>query len=305
MSGVLVVDKPGGASSHDVVQWARRAFGTRAVGHAGTLDPMATGVLVLLVGEATKLSPFLTLADKRYVADVILGAETDSLDADGSIVAEAPIPPGLEKETVLDALAPMLGRVDQEAPAVSAIKVDGRALHERVRRGEDVRGPVRPVVLHEARVLDVSSTTIRLELHCGKGYYVRSLARDLGRALGTLGHLGALRRTASGPFRIEDAYVGERLRTVRDDSGRAELRGALLSLASACEGMERAHLTEAGTLHARHGRRVPFEEAGLSRAIDPEAQVAMLDPAGQLVAVGTADEVGSLRVVRGFASEAG
>lgn len=305
MSGVLVVDKPGGASSHDVVQWGRRAFATRSVGHAGTLDPMATGVLLLLVDEATKLSPFLTLDDKRYLAEIRLGADTDSLDADGIVLAEAPIPAGLTDAAVRAALAPMVGEVEQEAPAVSAIKVEGRALHERFRRGEAVRGPVRRVVLHGAEVLEVGPATIRLEVHCGKGYYVRSLARDLARALGTVGHLAALRRTASGPFRVEGAFPGERLREVRDEVARAELRGALVGLADACAGMERARLTEVGATHARHGRRVPFQEAGISGPLDPSVPVAMLGPSGQLVAVGRADAPGSLRIVRGFATEAG
>lgn len=305
MSGVLVVDKPRGASSHDVVRWARRAFETRAVGHAGTLDPLATGVLVLLVGEATKLSPFLTLDDKRYLAEIRLGSETDSLDADGAVVAEAPVPAAITDEAVRLALAPMLGEVEQEAPAVSAIKVDGKALHERVRRGEAVRGPVRKVFLHQANVLDVEPGTVRLAVHCGKGYYVRSLARDLARALGTLGHLAALRRTASGPFRIEGALPAEHLRAIRDAHARAELRGALLNLPDACGGMERVRLTDAGAAHALHGRPVPYEEAGLARQLDPSAPVAMLGPSGGLVAVGRADVPGALRVVRGFTRDAG
>ncbi len=305
MNGLLVVDKPRGASSHDVVRWGRRAFGTKSVGHAGTLDPMATGVLLLLVGEATKLSPFLTLADKRYVADVALGAETDSLDADGAVVGTAPVPEGIDAARVRVALEPMRGEVDQEAPAVSAIKVGGRALHERVRRGEDVRGPVRRVVLHEANVLAVEGASIRLEIHCGKGYYVRSLARDLARALGTMGHLTALRRTASGRFDLERAVPGEALREARDDAARARLARAVVDLPEACDGMLLAQLTETGAAHARHGRRVPYEEAGLPDAPDPDVHVAMLAPSGELLAVGRAEEPGALRVVRGFARGAG
>ncbi|MBC7173866.1 MAG: tRNA pseudouridine(55) synthase TruB [Polyangiaceae bacterium] len=300
MNGILVVDKPRGASSHDVVQWGRRAFGTRSVGHAGTLDPMATGVLLLLVGEATKLSAFLTLADKRYVAEVALGAETDSLDADGVVVTELPVPGSISIDSVRAALGPMLGSVEQQAPAVSAIKVQGRALHERVRRGEDVSAPVREVVLHSADVLCVEERRIELSIHCGKGYYVRSLARDLSRALGTVGHLSALRRTSSGPFVVDKAFPGERLRAIRSDAERAELRAKLVGLVDACEGMARARLTEAGAMHARHGRPVPFTDTGLECSPGPVEPVAMLSPSGQLLAIGKADATGCLRVVRGF-----
>jgi tRNA pseudouridine55 synthase len=302
MSGLLVVDKPRGVTSHDVVQWARRALSTRAVGHAGTLDPMATGVLLLLAGEATKLTPFLTHHDKRYVAEIALGAETDSLDADGRVTLERPRPPRLEPDEVRAALEPMRGEVDQEAPAVSAIKVGGRALHERVRRGEVVRGPVRRVVLHDVAVLDASPASVRLEVHCGKGYYVRALARDLARALGTVGHLTALRRTASGPFRVDEAVSGELLREARSDEGlRPAIVERLLPLPDACAGMLRARLSEAGALHARHGRAVPLEESDLGAPPAPELPVAMLAPSGQLIAVGKASGGDALKVVRGFA----
>jgi tRNA pseudouridine55 synthase len=302
MNGLLVVDKPRGVTSHDVVQWARRALSTRAVGHAGTLDPMATGALLLLVGEGTKLTPFLTHHDKRYVAEVRFGVETDSLDADGRAVREAPKPHVLGADDVRAALGPLTGEVDQEAPAVSAIKVDGKALYERVRRGEDVRGPLRRVVLHEAKVLEASPEAVRLEVHCGKGYYVRALARDLSYALGTVGHLVALERTASGPFGLDRAVSGARLREARsDEAARAEVAGQILSLPDACEGMVRALLSDEGVTHARHGRAIPLAMSDLDLMPDPDLPVAMLAPTGHLIAIGRANGPDTLKVVRGFA----
>lgn len=221
---VIAVDKPAGCSSHDVVSWARRAFGTRAVGHAGTLDPAATGVLVLAIEEATKLVPYLTLDDKEYEAIIMLGTETSSLDADGEIVACAPWRPDLTKDEVERAASGFLGRQLQRAPVVSAIKRGGVALHERARRGEDVEAPERAVELFSIEVRSVEPPRIALHMHVGKGFYVRSFARDLARALGTVGHLARLRRTRSGAFSEASTISGELLRRAgRDADAQAEL----------------------------------------------------------------------------------
>ncbi|MGB9339614.1 MAG: tRNA pseudouridine(55) synthase TruB, partial [Polyangiales bacterium] len=147
MNGVLIVDKPAGCTSHDVVQRVRKAIGQRSVGHAGTLDPLATGVLVVALGEGTKLVSHLQRDDKRYEVSIALGAETDSLDADGEIVRTAEVP-ALDRETVEKALATFIGRHPQEAPKLSAIKVGGTPLHRRMRRGEEVEAPVREVELY-------------------------------------------------------------------------------------------------------------------------------------------------------------
>ncbi len=199
--GVLVVDKPRGPTSHDVVAAVRRHFGTRRVGHAGTLDPMATGVLVVLLGEATKLSAHLTRDVKRYVARVSFGAATDTLDAEGRIVRVKTLEPGwLTKDALEAALHYELERTLQIPPVVSAIKVAGRSAHERARRGEEIHLAPREVELHEATVRAWDDQGLEVELLVSKGYYVRAFARDLGEALGVPAHLAALRRTASGPF---------------------------------------------------------------------------------------------------------
>lgn len=228
-AGIVVVDKPAGCTSHDVVAWARRALRTREIGHAGTLDPAATGVLVLLVGEATKLSSFITAEDKSYEATLRFGAETDSLDADGAVTRTGPaeVDPALLRE----ALHEMVGPMQQVPPAVSAIKVGGVASHERVRRGEEVALPAREVTLCDARVLAHEGSEASIAMTCSKGFYVRALARDLAARVGTVAHLCALRRTRSGCFGLDGSLAGETLRAAKsDDDARAAVRAALLPL---------------------------------------------------------------------------
>ncbi|UJR81133.1 tRNA pseudouridine(55) synthase TruB [Sandaracinus amylolyticus] len=293
--GVLVVDKPRGPTSHDVVAWARRALGTRAVGHAGTLDPMATGVLVLGIGEGTKLTPYLMSEDKGYETTIVLGAETDTLDAEGRVTSEHDVP-ALDRARVEAACARFVGTYLQRAPAVSAIKKDGVALHERVRRGEDVEAPEREVRCDAIDVLDVRAREIDLRVRCGKGFYVRSLGRDLARALGTGGHLGVLRRTRSGAFSVDDALSGELLQRARggDEDARAQVRASLRSLEGALSTITRLDVGVSGARELRHGRAFRIEEPAVREPI------AALDEAGELVAIVRWNE-GALRVVRGFA----
>ena len=293
MNGILIVDKPAGCTSHDVVQRVRKALRQRSVGHAGTLDPLATGVLVVAVGEGTKLVSHLQSDDKRYDVTIALGAETDSLDADGEVTETAEVPT-LDSATVERALAQFIGRLPQEAPKLSAIKVDGTPLHRRMRRGEDVEAPVREVELYEATVDEVSQTTLRLSLHCGKGFYVRSLARDVARALGTLGHVLVLRRTASGTFAIDGALYGDQMTA-------DAIAGRLIPLRDACGVLTRVELTEEGVAHARHGRPVGSDVivGDAWREAAPEDSLALFAPDGEPVALGRRVEDG-LRVVRGF-----
>lgn len=293
MNGIVIVDKPAGCTSHDVVQRVRKALRQRSVGHAGTLDPLATGVLVVAIGEGTKLVSHLQSDDKRYEVTVALGAETDSLDADGEVTETAEVPP-LDQDTVEHALSAFIGRLPQEAPKLSAIKVAGTPLHRRTRRGEDVEAPVREVELYEATVDEVTQDSLRLSLHCGKGYYVRSLARDLARALGTRGHVKLLRRTASGPFVIDAALPGDRMSA-------DAIAERLIPLDKACTGLIRVDLTEEGVVHARHGRPIRPEVVigDAWRQAEPDASLALFAPDGAPVGLGRRvdDEI---RVVRGF-----
>jgi len=297
MNGILIVDKPAGCTSHDVVQRVRKALRQRSVGHAGTLDPLATGVLVVAVGEGTKLVSHLQSDDKRYKVTIALGAETDSLDADGEVIETADVP-RLDTATVEQALQPFIGRHPQEAPKLSAIKVGGTPLHRRMRRGEDVEAPVREVELYEATVDEVSQEALVLSLHCGKGFYVRSLARDLARALGTMGHVRVLRRTASGAFSIDDGLYGDQMTA-------EAIAERLIPLKEACGALARVGLTDEGVSHARHGRPIgPDVIVGDAwRQASPEESLALFAPDGEPVALGRRVDEG-IRVVRGFTSVA-
>jgi tRNA pseudouridine55 synthase len=300
---VLVVDKPRGPTSHDVVARLRRALRTRAVGHCGTLDPMATGVLVVAVEEGTKLVPWLTADDKAYEATIRLGVSTDSLDADGVETARAPI--GDELAQALGAVAPgerhpliarALGverlRTQQMPPVISAIRIGGERAYEIARRGEEVLLSLRDT---SVRRLDIVGGGLEPEPHlrvvveAAKGYFVRSLARDLAEGLGTVGHLTALRRIRSGAFTIEDA--------IALDSDPELLRAALLPIAkAAARALPTSILTAEGVIAAGHGQRLmpgQVSEPHLSPS-------AWLDEAGALMAIGQVDEDGSGRVLRGF-----
>ncbi|WP_280637407.1 tRNA pseudouridine(55) synthase TruB [Nocardioides sp. W7] len=202
-AGLVVVDKSGGMTSHDVVAKVRRLAGTRKVGHAGTLDPMATGVLVLGVNRATRLLGHLMLTEKGYDATVRLGVATTTDDAEGEVTATASAG-HLDEAGVRAAFAGQVGDLEQVPTAVSAIKVDGKRAYQRVRDGEQVELKARPVTVHELVVHEVRSAgdhlDVDLSLRCSSGTYVRAIARDVGAALGVGGHLTALRRTAVGPY---------------------------------------------------------------------------------------------------------
>jgi len=204
----VVVDKPPGMTSHDVVARLRRLLATRKVGHAGTLDPMATGVLVCGVGRGTKLLGHLALSDKAYLATIVLGAETSTDDAEGEPVSRGPRDPSDVPDVELDAAgAALTGLIDQVPSSVSAVKVDGRRAYARVRAGEQVELAARHVEVSAFEVLARRGAELDVEVACSSGTYVRALARDLGRALRCGGHLSALRRTRVGPFDLAAAHV--------------------------------------------------------------------------------------------------
>jgi tRNA pseudouridine55 synthase len=209
-SGLVVVDKPGGLTSHDVVSRVRRLSGVRKVGHAGTLDPMATGVLVLALGRATRLLGHLTLEDKRYDATIRLGATTSTDDAEGEVL-EAGSTADLTEDAVREALRRFVGPLDQVPSSVSAVKVGGKRAYARVRDGETVDLPARRIVIHSLDITDLDLPDVRVSVHCSSGTYVRAIARDLGVALGVGGHLTSLRRTAVGPFTLEHAATLDEL----------------------------------------------------------------------------------------------
>lgn len=205
-SGIVIVDKPAGVTSHDVVARLRRFFGTRKVGHAGTLDPMATGVLVAGINRGTKLLAHLVAEDKVYAATIRLGAATSTDDAEGEVTATTDTAQ-ITDAAIAAGVQTLTGEIMQKPAAVSAIKIGGRRAHELVRAGEEVDIPARPVTVHsfEHTVRRGEHLDIDAVVHCSSGTYIRSLARDLGAALGVGGHLVALRRLRVGPFPIEQA----------------------------------------------------------------------------------------------------
>ncbi|MDK8449714.1 tRNA pseudouridine(55) synthase TruB [Corynebacterium mastitidis] len=206
-SGIVVVDKPRGLTSHDVVSRLRRALGTRKVGHAGTLDPMATGVLVAGIERGTKFLAHMTAATKAYRATIRLGQSTDTDDAEGEVTATAPPArvEALDSAAIEAGLGALRGDIMQRPSRFSAIKVDGQRAYARARAGEEVELPARPVTVSRLVVLDRRGSDLDVEVRCSSGTYVRALARDLGAALGVGGHLTALRRTEVGPFGLNDA----------------------------------------------------------------------------------------------------
>lgn len=211
LGGIAIVDKPAGMTSHDVVSTLRRYFGTRKVGHAGTLDPMATGVLVAGINRGTKFLAHLTKADKRYEGTIRLGSATTTDDREGEVISEAEpaTVAAIKDEQILAGVADLSGDIMQRPTAVSAIKIDGKPAHERVRDGEDVVIPARPVRIDSFEVHEIRRgegfIDLDVEVVCSSGTYIRALARDLGEALGVGGHLTSLRRTAVGSFSIEQA----------------------------------------------------------------------------------------------------
>lgn len=208
--GILPIDKPGGMTSHDVVASVRRATGEGRVGHAGTLDPMATGLLVVLVGPYTRLAPFLTSASKSYEATISFGDETDTDDAEGTTVRSAPVPPEvLDADHARRVLASFTGRTSQVPPAFSAIKLGGETAYRSARAGAplDLAPREVDVSLADLVLIDAQARTWTVEFHVSKGTYVRALARDIGRACGSAAHLSALRRSSSGNLTLADAHT--------------------------------------------------------------------------------------------------
>ena len=287
-SGVVAIDKPAGVTSFDVVQAVRRAVGVRRVGHAGTLDPFATGLLVVCVGEATKAVTFLMDGDKEYEATVQLGIETDTCDIEGEVVARAPVGP-LTVATVEAVTARFVGVVEQVPPAYSAIKKDGKRLYELARAGVEVVVPPRMVRIEACDVLALEGDLLSLHVRCGKGTYIRSLGRDLGRALETVAHLRALRRTAIGPLRVEEALTLDELRSME----RATVAARLVPVDRALSHLRAVSLDEDAAWRVSCGQRVRLdgvEDGPVARAIGPD---------GRLIAVVRVEE-GVIEVLRGF-----
>jgi len=220
--GVLLVDKPQGITSHDVVSRMRKLFRIKKVGHAGTLDPMATGLLLIMIGKATKVSQYLMSNDKEYTGIALLGIETDSQDAEGEIVAEKPVPE-LSQEAVLAEMKTFMGDQYQTPPMYSAKKVNGQALYKLARQGKTIAREARVIHISKYEMTHFELPKVSFLVGCGKGTYIRTLAHDLGQKIGCGAHLCELRRTAVGKFRIEDANTIEELQEMSQSVLRRKL----------------------------------------------------------------------------------
>ncbi len=281
--GLVRIDKPGGPTSHTVMRQVQRTLGAGRSGHAGTLDPMATGLLVVLLGEGTKLSRWVMGCDKTYLARIMLGSETDTLDAQGEVIAEAEVPSeALDAENIRAAFSGLLGQVEQLPPVYSAIKKGGKTLMERARAGEMPEVTPRSVRCDGLTLIAVEGREIVVRVACGTGYYVRSLARDLAERLGTLGHLSGLRRERVGPWSLEDARAPDAI-ALHD----------LVPLAECLPDVQQVVLGELDVDHVRHGRRVTLEVEG-------HDEIMAVDPEGRAVAMLSREDATQWRVARGF-----
>ena len=294
-AGFLVVDKPSGWTSHDVVDAARRWLATRRVGHLGTLDPLATGVLPLAVREATKLVPFVEGGRKAYAGQIRLGVATDTLDAEGEVVRrhEGPLP---SEPQVREALAEFVGEIKQIPPMFSAVKRDGVPLHRLARQGQRVEREPKLVSIHRLALTGYEPPFLSIEVECSAGTYVRTLADDLGTRLGCGAHLASLCRTASGPFALEQAATVEALTA---EAERGEIERRLIPPVNAL-GLPAARLSPREVAQVRNGNDVVLENS----PAPPGSRVAALDPEGGLVAVMEVKPGRRLRPLRVLASVA-
>ncbi len=284
-SGFLLVDKPSGWTSHDVVAKVRNLAGLKKVGHAGTLDPMATGLLVLGLGRCTRLLRFVQEAPKEYVATAKFGVATDSLDADGAVLTREPMPVGLDE---VEAVLPrFVGPIHQVAPMVSARKVDGRRLYELAREGVEVARDPRPVTIYDLDVTDFSPCDypeLTFSVRCSTGTYVRTLADDIAKALGGRGHLIALRRIANGSLRVDQAHAMD---TLESRAAEDRLHESLLPPASGLPDVPAITLEKSTEAAVRNG--VSFPASALGDDLPTAGPIRMLDLSGRLLAVYVVD----------------
>lgn len=274
VSGVLVVDKPVGLTSHDVVQIIRRGTGIRRAGHTGTLDPRASGVLVVLIGPAVRLSEYVSASDKRYQATIRLGSSTDTYDAEGRVTSSASVD-SITEEQFEQALSRFIGEIEQVPPPYSAVKVKGRKAYDMARDGEEV--PLEPRLIHvyNLELLEWDPPEAVVDVFCSSGTYVRSLANDLGDVLGCGAHLVGLRRTKSGRFTLRDAVS---LRRLQDSFHAGEWYKFLIPAAEALGDWPMVELNAEEVELIRHGHRVPGREdaKGWARGVSQQGDLVAL-----------------------------
>jgi tRNA pseudouridine55 synthase len=291
--GILLFDKPLGLSSNQALQKARHLFEARKAGHTGSLDPLATGLLPICFGEATKIAGHLLGSRKAYEAECLLGVTTTTDDAEGEILATRAVP-SLNDADIEAGLASLRGRIVQTPPAYSAIKQGGVALYKRARRGEDVQVPQRDVDVYRFESIGRDGDRLRLQVECGSGTYVRSLVRDLGERLGCGAHLTALRRLWVEPFTRPEMHTLEALEQLKAQGGLAALDLRLMPLETGLSGLPRLDLSPEQAMALAQGKRL------MQSALANQPLCRALRPDGRLVALVEIDAKGEVRVRRGF-----
>jgi len=275
ISGVLVIDKPTGMTSHDVVNIVRRGTGIRRAGHTGTLDPRASGVLVILVGPAVRLSEYISASDKRYQAIIRMGSATDTYDAEGAFTREE-VPVDVTEEQFEAELKKFEGEVEQTPPAYSAVKVNGRKAYEMARKGEEVELEPRMIQVHHLEVLEWATPEVVVDVHCSSGTYIRSLANDLGEVLGCGAYLVGLRRTKNGRFSLRDSVP---LRKLKEAFEAGDWYKYLIPAAESLADWYSVELDPDEVETLRHGQRVkadPGTETEMARGISDSGELVAL-----------------------------
>ncbi|HTV86528.1 MAG TPA: tRNA pseudouridine(55) synthase TruB [Dyella sp.] len=292
LHGILLLDKPLGMSSNKALQVALGILGAAKGGHTGALDPLATGLLPLCFGEATKIAGTLLGSRKAYLAQCQLGITTATGDREGEVVSRRPVPP-LDDALIEGALASLRGRIVQVPPVYSALKQDGEPLYLRARRGEDVQVPPREVEIFRLDLVARTADTLTLEVECGSGTYIRSLAVDLGERLGCGAHLAALRRLWVEPFRAPRMLTPDQLRDAAEQ-GQEVLDGLLLPMAAGLADLPALHLDPDASQAISQGRQIDWPAPG------PRERSAAFASDGRLLALVDCDERGRVRILRGF-----
>ena len=271
ISGVIVVDKPIGMTSHDVVQVIRKGTGIRRIGHTGTLDPRASGVLVILIGPAVRLSEYLQTDKKRYEAVIRLGSVSDTYDGDG-VIESTGVSCDISEDRVLDAIESFVGEIEQVPPAYSALKIAGRKAYDLARKGVDFEIPSRNVTIHSFDLIEYNPPELAVDILCSSGTYIRSIANDLGKGLGCGAYLSALRRTLSGHFSLRDAVPLPKLQESFEEGNWYQY---LVPAAEALENAEELVLTMEQETAIRHGRRIEADslEFDLAKGVSEQGEL--------------------------------
>ena len=283
--GILLLDKPTGLTSNDVLQKVKRIYNAAKAGHTGALDPLATGMLPICLGEATKFSQYLLEADKRYEVTAKLGERTNTSDSDGEVVSTRPV--NVAVGTLIEALDQFRGPIMQVPSMYSALKHNGRPLYEYAREGIEIEREARPITVFELKLISFEGDEVKLEVHCSKGTYIRSLVDDLGEVLGCGAHIASLRRLWVDPFRQPSMHTLEQLQARADAGGQAALEACLLPLEAGLAGFPRVDLGPAEALRFGQGQRLrgDWPQAEPAAVFGPQGRalgLARVEPGGRM-----------------------